>query len=793
MTTTPESSSFDTPSGRTSDLEVGLTAFKEAEYATAIILLEPALAESPTHPLIARAQMGLAVSYEKMGETQRAAAVCQSLRAGGNSQVQDWATRTLTSLIKRHPELASFLAVVEPTAPDSIPATAAAAPVAGATTGFQPLVEAIASPQSEPLQPPAAAIAPLPDATPPPQPPPPRSPVSQPIATQRPAPVPELPSLYQPHWRQAGRAQQWKPLGSVNLLKLMGIQGITAIAIFLAVQQVFYWITVSYGNAIIKTLPRMGFRIVQPGAPTWTEGFTLISLLLLLVGSRWILDGLLTGLYGLKPLSLQTLSAYSPEAATSLPRFCRKANISVPVLGLLPTTAPIMMSYGGLPRVSRIVISQGLLDQLADDEIAALYANEVGHLSHWTVPLMAGIVTLLQLPYTLYWLTAEWGNSKSSPITKFSATLIALISYGFFWLWRWVPLWLARQRSYYSDRVAADLTGNPNGYTRALVKLAISTASDITQHQQTSYLLEGFELLSPLGYRNAAALGSLYPHAPVESLLTWERTHPLRHWLAIKHTHPPTGDRLNLLMLYARHWRLDTELNWAEMANRRQRQSALSTADWRSLLLQGSPYWGFGVGVAIALWLKIIGGIGVRARWDWVSWLASDRTVLIGLPLVGLCIGTLLRLNPFFPDLQAQGRQTGYADQLLPLLTQGTGTPLNSQSLRLEGTLIGRRGIANGWHQDLWLNTAKGLIRLHYTARLGILGSLLPGNTPTKLVNTAIVTTGWFRRGVTPWVDVETLQTATGRIERSYHPLWSFVIATIAAVWGILVLFNFKF
>lgn len=806
MTTTPESSSFNSQSGPISDFEAGLAAFKEAEFATAIILLEPALDESPSHPLIARAQMGLALSYEKMGETERAVQLCRSLQQNGNAQVQDWATRTLSSLKQRHPELAS-LNTVEPNTVEAntvqtssvIGTTPTPAPET-AQTGFTPLDETTlpsVTPQNWENPTPTSPSTPSPSSPPPhlstPPLPTPHSPLSTPHSYSADAhgenPLP-TPSLYQPIWKGAGRAQNWKPLGKVNLLKLVGGQIVTAIALYFAVQQVFYWISASYGNALVKTLPRLGFRIVQPGAPTWTESVTILLLLILFFGSRWILDAILTLLHGLKPLSIKELSVYSPETASSLATFCRKAKVPVPTLGLLPTQIPIAFTYGVIPHLSRTVVSQGLLEQLADDEIAAVYANEVGHLKHYTVSLMSVIAVVLQLPYLLYWVTAEWGNGKDSPITKFCASLISISGYGFFWLWRWVPLWLSRQRTYYGDRVAAELTGNPNGYTRALVKLAIGTAKSVQQEGQANYLLEGFEILTPLGYRIATPLGSLYAHTPLENVLNWERTQPLRHWLAINNTHPPTGDRLNLLTLYARHWRLDSELNWQDASLRRQK-AGLSTSQWRSLILQGAPYFGVVLGLAIAFLLRFIGWIGLRARWEIVSWMASDRTILIGLPLVGLCVGILVRLNPFFPDLQHKSRKMGETTALPILIANAQATPLHSESVQLEGTLLGRAGISNLFNQDLWLNTPTGMIKLHCASRLGILDSFYPhANRPANLVRSSSFATGWFRRGATPWVDVDTLRTAGGRMNRSQHPTWGFVIAAIAAAYGILAIFN---
>ncbi len=811
MTTTPESSSSEnqsciSQSEHLSDLEAGLTAFKQGDYATALILLEPALSASGEQPQVVRAQMAMAIAYEKLGETARSAQLCQALQQNPNPQVRDWATKTLTSLVKRHPELGADL---ETSSTESVPAPSEPISTSESSdlTRFPPLntnaplpptadqdliqftplhqvdVEHFTSPQS------ASELVPPTTRSPQPEPPV----IKHAAVVSKAAVTTEPPSLYQPSWRQAGRASQWKPLGKVNLVKLVLAQVGTAIALYFAVQQLLYWMFAGYGNAVLKVLPRLGFRITYPSPPNWTFPLVGIALLLLFVGSRWILDWLLIVMHGLQPLSITTLSGYSPETARSLNRFCQKYHISTPALGIVPTKAPLVFSYGILPNLSRIVVSQGLLDQLADDEIATVYAHEVGHLAQWTVPLMSLAAVVLQLPYTIYWLVSEWGNRKDAAITKVSATILSVISYGVFWLWRWVPLWLSRQRTYYSDRIAVDLTGNPNSYARALLKIAIGTANDIQQQQQTSYLLESLEILTPLGHRIATPIGSLYPHAPLEKVLEWERTNPYRHWLSINNSHPPTGERLNLLMLYARHWALDTELDWQESLSRRSKRNGLTGQQWRTLLLQGAPYFGLVFGLMIAVLLSWLGWIGLRAQWDAVSWMARDRTILHGLPLIGFCIGTLIRLNPFFPDIKPQLIGSLSQDLTLPeLLTDSTKIPVHGQVVRLEGTLLGRPGISNALSQDLWLQTPKGMIQLHYTARLGPLSSLFSRpNQPADFVKNPVATSGWFRRGTTPWLDLDTLRTSGGRTSRSYHPIWSFIAAAIAACLGILTILNF--
>jgi Zn-dependent protease with chaperone function len=825
MTAFPDSSS--TPNTKSlSNLKAGLTAFKEGNYPEAIALLEPVVATPIDHPLLTKAQMGLVLAYERVGESQKAANLSHLLLQSADPQLQAWASQTLTALLQRHPEITapSDLAAPEPTS-----ATAETVSTEN-VTGFIPLktVDPAIAPRPEPetsgfiTSAPEALVQSPPESTgfvtaqpgeptrqSPPASRPPRftkppqlrtsSPPGETSSDRRSQPwdgsLEASPCLYQPVWRLAGRAQQWKPLGKVNIWRLVGLEILTVLAFYWVIEQLLYQAGNLYGNALNRVIPMLGFRWVLWGSPHWTVPLTITLLGTALLASRWILDGLLIGLYGLKPLSLDGVGGYSPETARSLPQFCRQHRLPVPAFGLLPTQAPVAFTYGPVPWLTRTVVSQGLLEQLSEEEIATVFAQEVGHLAHWDVPVMSMIAVLVQLPYTLYRIAADWGDRKSSPLTKASANLIAALSYGLFRLLRWLGLGLSRQRVYYSDRVAADLTGNPNAYTRALLKIAIGTAEEIQAQSKTNYLLEGMDLLAPSSHGQAVPLGSVFPHTPIAPLLEQERTNPYLPWLSINQSHPVLGDRLHLLTLYARHWKLEEELNWPETSSKSSRiQRYLTGTQWRTLLLQAAPFFGIALGAAIALLLYLLGRIGLHLRQESIMWLYTDwangsRTILRGMMLIGFSLGTIIRLNRFFPELQ---RRLTTPRTYPELLQQSGNLPLNNQPVSLSGKLLGRSGIGNHLNQDLWLQTATGVVKLHCTSRFGPLGDLLPqSNRPSALVQQDLTVIGWFRRGATPWIDVETLRTSGGRVSRSDHPAWSALVAAIAALAGVITILNF--
>jgi Zn-dependent protease with chaperone function len=774
-------------------LEAGLAALKQKEYGRAIALLEtrPLPLE---HPLATKAQMGLVVAYTRSGRLQQALTLCETLAEHKNVQVRDWATQTLANLERRarnaRPDRdaqgVDTSVETNGTTDESVDLTGFV-PLGGANTLIQDWREndrrgEVLESQEQPQQQAEREVLESREEIPPVD-------LSSSAPSLGAASLPVIP--YSPNWRQAERAKApFKSLGRVDVTKLWGLQVVTAIAFFWVLQQTIYWI-LEAPNVIVRSLPFLRLQTMMFNPPFWS---LLVILIVLGIGSRWILDALLTMAFGLQPLSLSKLGNYSPEAIQSLNRFCRQRQVPMPDLGVLPNRAPLAFSYGVLPRVTRVVVSQGLLEQLADDEIAAILAAEVGHTSYRDGALMSLIMVVIQIPYTVYCLLSDWGNRQVQPILRGLATWGAAAGYGLYCLFRFVGLWLSRSRIYYSDRVAAELTGNPNGLTRALLKIAIGTAKDVQSQGQTSYLLEGFDLLTPLGHRMATPLGSLYPHTPLEPVLEWEWINPLRHWLAINNSHPPTGERLHLLTLYARHWKLVPELDLNRERSTPSKRSGLSLRQWGTLLLQGAPYFGLMLGGGLSLLLSLLGTVGWRLGNSQLLWLTGAPGILQGLSLVGLSLGTFVRINPSYPDIPAPaGLGSPAPISLLFLMQNPNAIPIPGEGVRLEGKLLGRPGIANRLSQDVLLQTETGLVWLHCVSPFGPLGNLLPRPVRfTDLIGQSLTATGWFRRGATAWVDIEVLRTAGGRIDRSNHPLWATLVGLLAAFAGIYAIAFFK-
>ncbi|GGA05725.1 M48 family metalloprotease [Okeania sp. KiyG1] len=592
-----------------------------------------------------------------------------------------------------------------------------------------------------------------------------------------------------------------------------------------------YWLsltilklTLDITNDFLVWLPY--FQPIQIFYRDPTRNF-IIFLTVLFIFSPWLIDGLLTLGYGLQNLPTTTLINYSKEANQLLSNFCKKRKIQKIKLKILPIDVPIVFSYGWLACIFRfrIVVSQGLLDNLTEDEIATIYAREISHVKTGAFWLMSMATLILQIPYTIYWQLTFWADwlldfvdhrlpdflpeflKYCLPILvsgfRVFAAIISTLSYGLYRLLKLPILWLSRRRIYYSDRLACNLTGNPNGLTRSILKITIGMANDIQNQGKIRNLLEIFELLMPVGINQAITVGSICSHSNFASILNWDITNPYRHWLTINNTHPLLGDRLKMLELYANFWKLETEINLENInanaiaknqlsQNQKEKYLTPPNFDLQKLLLQGAPFFGMLIGLFFAGLFWLIGGISSAVGLWRLDWLWGDISILVGSLAIGFSIGIFIRINHFFPDIKpAKIRQN---PNLLEFLTDPEALPLDSQQIQLKGRLIGKSGISNLLGQDLILQTTEGLIKLHYSSQLGPIGNFWPAlPNPGGLVGKSITVTGWWRRGVIPWIDIDRLKTDNGQTINNDHPVWSTVLACIFSVWGVYMIYVGRF
>ncbi|MBW4643711.1 MAG: M48 family metalloprotease [Goleter apudmare HA4340-LM2] len=759
------------PSHAESSLEAGLIALKQGNYQTAIAQLEP-VANSQNHGNAGlQAQVGLVMAYARSGEVPKAIAMCENLVESHNTQVQEWAKRALEHLTKRQQrqKLSSKNLETGFVAFDHAKSDAASVKTAPPQPPKEPVVEA---PKSS-----TASAVPIAR----------RQNISQtspnfgslPIVhtTSFKNTIEEAPSAlikssgFRPqtkpssiYWRHAGRAKVWQPLQKFKLLPLRLLSAGTFIALFWVLREIFKF-AMGLINQTLYQLPYLEPLQLLYRDPT---PILFLGLCLAIAVSPWLLDRLMADFYGQRQLAKEVLTSRSRETVRVLQRTCQQRGWPLPQLRILPIAAPIALTYGNLARNARIVVSQGLLDQLADDEIAVIYAAQLGQIVHRDFVVMS-LVLLVTLPvYKLYQQFSQWGDKIPQKIWRWPYTFVASLAYGVWCFLIGTTLFLSKLRLYYSDRFAAEITGNPNALTRAILKIAIGIASDVEKQGYTSWQLESLNLLAPVGYQQSLSLGSVAGHISFESILMWDSFNPYRHWFTINNTHPLIGDRIQRLCQIARHWHIDPELHLISEQSFAGKQ--------QSFLLQIAPWLGIPLGFLFAGFIWLAWQLAFATKLLNLKWIYEDWSFVTGCLLIGFSIGIVIRMNSMFPDIQPA---TVLTDDRLPnLLANPSAIPIDSIHVCLIGKLLGRQGVSNCLAQDLILHSHIGLVKLHHIPWLG------QSINPQDWIGRQVIVTGWFRRGATPWIDIQTLQSQNGTTVNSSHPIWSTILAVIAQAWG---------
>ncbi len=487
--------------------------------------------------------------------------------------------------------------------------------------------------------------------------------------------------------------------------------------------------------------------------------------------SPYLMDFTQKWLYKTHWVSLVDIEQKSPETAAVIRRVCQERNLKQPRLGIIDDQNPTAFTYGSLPNQARLVVSEGLFTYLDDDEVATVYAHELGHIVHWDFAVMTLASTLVQITYLIYVFTRrlERGGEKVKDI----ASTIAIAAYVFYLVGTYILLYLSRTREYFADHFAALLTGNPNALSRALVKIAYGIVEEGQKAKEPSRLLEGTRALGIYDAKAAVSSGTAYrissDTSKIGKVFLWDIFNPWGWWMELSSTHPLTGKRVRALSTYAEKLGLAIEFDMGRIIGQGNKlnKTRLYGNFILDLFLYGAEFIGIIAGLVVAFLM-----------------VNTMPLLIVSGPVIGFGMGHLIKTLVMYPQLKNAPKTN-----VLALMSDPYASPLRGKPARLKGELIGRGDAGYSFGSDLKLQDKTGMIYLHYASRFGPIGNFLFGMKRVKsLIGMNVKNVGWFRRGVAPWMDLTQLDSENGTVVNSYHRFWSFVLSIGAIGLGIALL-----
>ncbi len=205
-----------------------------------------------------------------------------------------------------------------------------------------------------------------------------------------------------------------------------------------------------------------------------TAGMTIafgIALVMNFV-SYWFSDKIVLAMYRAKEVT--------PEAAPRLHDMVRKiatqAGIPMPKVYIIPTPAPNAFATGRNPNNAAVAVTDGILKLLEPNELEAVIAHEIGHVTNRDILIGTIAATLAgaigYLAHMAQWALIFGGSGRSnddeghgslmgSLAMIILAPIIALV----------IQLAISRSREYKADETGAHLTRRPLDLASALKKI----------------------------------------------------------------------------------------------------------------------------------------------------------------------------------------------------------------------------------------------------------------------------------------------------------------------------------
>jgi STE24 endopeptidase len=241
----------------------------------------------------------------------------------------------------------------------------------------------------------------------------------------------------------------------------------------------------------------------------WAGGFFLLFGVVL---SALFPVAILPLFYKLKPLENESLRA----KLTALAQRIGANVIGVYRMVMSEKTKKANAAFAGLGRTKRIILGDTLLDHFAEDEIEVVMAHEMAHYKHGDISKMIawGAVTT----WLGFWICdfgfvaglRHFGFNGRADLGALPLLALCLVLFGLIVMP--VNNAFSRWREWKADRTALELTDNPDGFIRAMRKLAEQNLADLAPHPAIEFLLHDHPSLS----RRIAWAKGLKPAKPLQ-------------------------------------------------------------------------------------------------------------------------------------------------------------------------------------------------------------------------------------------------------------------------------------
>jgi Zn-dependent protease with chaperone function len=500
-------------------------------------------------------------------------------------------------------------------------------------------------------------------------------------------------------------------------------------------------------------------------------------------------------LYKIDWIPYEQFAMSYPHLANSLDKVVSLHGIKVPRLGIIHDGNPNAFTFGHTKNNARVVITDGILTYLNEKEQNAVFAHELGHVVHSDFILMTIVfaipLVLLTIARWAYYASFFSRSSRrdSDEASAIAAALIviAVLSYISYYIGYLISLIVSRIREYYADEHSAEVLENPNALSTGLVKIAYGLLVDgqVDERKKSRVRgLRGLGIFDPsaakgLGIMSVGAQGKFSQDA-IQAAAAWDLFNPWAKYYQAFSTHPLPAKRIMRLNEQCATYGLTPEIDFSLAKELKEKQAGKSMTDefLGDVFVKSLPTLIF-----IALLVVTIIWVFALAEIITVGFLTKQNILLlwaIGFYVIGF--GSIIKTKFMY--------KSGFEPKtVLDLVTNVKVSPIRNVPAILEGKIVGRGIPGYYFSEDMYFQDHTGLMYVDYRFGIGIVDFIFSLGKVKRLVGQRVRIKGWYRRGPSPYIQVDTIESESGARHRNYAKHMRYIWVFFEFLLGVLFLY----
>ncbi|MFO8017594.1 MAG: zinc metalloprotease HtpX [Promethearchaeia archaeon] len=557
-----------------------------------------------------------------------------------------------------------------------------------------------------------------------------------------------------------------------------------------------------------------------------TALFGLVYALVFVIGvwnqwSLWLMIGLTAGIvffqylispyiiqwtYKIEWIPFERYQQRFPHLADTVKRAVELRGIKMPRVGVIQDGNPNAFTFGHTKNNARIVITTGILDYLDKEEQKAVMAHELGHVVHndfilmtvvFAIPLL--LLTIARWAYYASFFSGGRSSQRGGSYMRLVFIAVAVLSYVAYYIGYLISLFISRIREYYADEHSADLLEDPNALSTGLVKIAyglVREGAGEEEKKSAVRALRGLGIFDPSKAQGLAAISTStfqskekYSKEAIDAAAAWDLYNPWAKYYQLFSTHPLPAKRIQKLNKQCKDKGIRPEIDFSRSREIKEEQAGKTLLDefLVDLTIKSLPTLLFLVLVGFSItWLFSV--VNLLSGIDFLSaFFASIELIdllliwAIGFYIIGF--GFIIRTKFMY--------KSGYEPKKIrELVSRVKASPIRAIPAYVEGVIVGKGIPGYYFAEDLYLDDGTGIMYIDYQFGIGLVDFFFALKGARKLVGQKVRIRGWYRRGPSPYLQVDRIETPE-KTYKNYRKHLTYFWAILCFIIGLILFYIF--